>query len=341
MKRVLLITAFAALTTFAIAATAIASTSSDYLSWDEAIEAYNKGITGLPNESPHQGYQLTTRKCVVCHAVHKATAGGDLLLRSTRAGACDYCHVSTSGGYKQVYGSNPVNYGGGTQPVNYAHDYACTNCHAVHGAQTMTATPIASAILRDLSSVTTTVSSMSNQLYRVANAPTAWKTASGNRNQPITWFCTQCHQYYTGTTTNTVTQYRRINSGPQAGEYTTATAAVHPMVADGAFNYASGGGRGTSVSNSADVAFAGAEYCRSCHDAGTDGSNSTTVTGAAFPHYTQNYVRFMTAGSSAIDTGHASATVSSTVPPAQASQWDGMCLKCHRGSATTGVGFDY
>ncbi len=74
------------------AGTAYASTDSTYAAW----------TAGPPNDTslgtPHSDFQLTTVKCAVCHAVHKGEPGGQLLLRTTVADACTYCHSHTCTG---------------------------------------------------------------------------------------------------------------------------------------------------------------------------------------------------------------------------------------------------
>ncbi|MHB9003613.1 MAG: hypothetical protein ACYC6C_06055, partial [Coriobacteriia bacterium] len=57
-----------------------------YLDWADAPQPAN-------GSSPHGGYTTATTKCKVCHAVHEAQMGGEVLLRSTIADACNYCHV--------------------------------------------------------------------------------------------------------------------------------------------------------------------------------------------------------------------------------------------------------
>jgi hypothetical protein len=64
-----------------------------------------------------------------------------MLLQSSVAGACDYCHITSSVGGEQIY-AGAVKYrleagsaaGGSDWEGGYAHNNACTACHAVHGA---------------------------------------------------------------------------------------------------------------------------------------------------------------------------------------------------------------
>jgi hypothetical protein len=55
-----------------------------------------------------------------------------MLLQSTVANACDYCHIITSSGGVQLYGGKTA-YRTGEWNEGFAHGNACTACHAVHG----------------------------------------------------------------------------------------------------------------------------------------------------------------------------------------------------------------
>ncbi len=86
MKKTLFVAALAAVLVFAFAATAFAygpiwsgtlspynANYPGYLQWDSNLG----GNAGAP--SPHGNYATTTNKCAVCHAVHRAQAGGQVL----------------------------------------------------------------------------------------------------------------------------------------------------------------------------------------------------------------------------------------------------------------------
>ena len=60
-------------------------------------------VIASPSVSPHSGYSSTTGKCKVCHAVHGAGStdvtgttlnATEVLLRSTKANACEFCHLT-------------------------------------------------------------------------------------------------------------------------------------------------------------------------------------------------------------------------------------------------------
>ncbi len=172
MKKVLIVVALAVALTFAITVVAFADHSpSFYIQWNEegGFEGANAFVT-----SPHAGYVEGTQKCGVCHAVHRAAVQGlgwepggqlypaeiggenraarlqysapflgetQMLLQTPVSGNCDYCHITTSIGAIQIYAgkvkyrleANDAN-GGSNWEGGFAHNNACTACHAVHGA---------------------------------------------------------------------------------------------------------------------------------------------------------------------------------------------------------------
>lgn len=58
--------------------------------------------------SPHGGYDSTTNKCKVCHAVHRAQGAYYLLRADSQDDACTYCHIGGGAhSSKIVYDLNP------------------------------------------------------------------------------------------------------------------------------------------------------------------------------------------------------------------------------------------
>ena len=47
-------------------------------------------------DNPHGGYDTSTNKCKVCHAVHRAEGAYYLLRADSQDDACDYCHIGGS-----------------------------------------------------------------------------------------------------------------------------------------------------------------------------------------------------------------------------------------------------
>ncbi len=316
----------------ALAATAYASTTSGYEQW---------GATGanVTTPTPHKGYTTATNKCAVCHAVHKATDTGEVLLRSSVDNACTYCHITNATGNIQIYGADAEAY---DLESAYAHNPgggACARCHSVHGADTLGGANN-DKILKNW------VEDGSAHAYST-NALAKWTSAANisslsNDEEQITAWCTGCHKYYIQSydqsqTSITYTEYAG------SGSYNFLTSGSHVMtdLAGGYTNPA------TTITSGTAVAWGGSEYCRSCHDAGmteTDGG----VVYESFPHYTPSYYRFMevaadvtgydgsgsyTESDEDTSTGSGSTNTTGTV--------DGLCLKCHRDGVDAGVGLGY
>ncbi|MDP2182990.1 MAG: hypothetical protein Q8K99_10540 [Actinomycetota bacterium] len=66
----------------------------------------NSGETTY-SASPHGGYNTTTNKCKVCHAVHRAEGAYHLLRADSQDDACSYCHIGSAHSSKVVYDLNP------------------------------------------------------------------------------------------------------------------------------------------------------------------------------------------------------------------------------------------
>lgn len=273
-RKALLVTALAFGLVIVLAAPAYAG---GWVSWsDVATLPGNAGST-----SPHGGYTTASVKCKVCHAVHNATAlGSELLLPSTVADACNYCHVGGAGGYTQVYAGDPNNYSG-TDYKN-AHNWyesspgnwtgvTCGKCHQVHAAaQQMTAN---SAL---------TVKLLKNFTFWdfTAGAP----LSSDDTQTAMTKWCAGCH--FT------------LSTPPLGGEHYAVdfNLGSHIMTTTET-NYSN-----PSATYTGQVAWKDSTYCQSCHasDYGT----------AAWPHYTQG-VQFLVEATSSVD---------ATMPASNASQ---------------------
>lgn len=291
-----------AVATFVAVAPAFAATGSGYLTWDS--------VSSLPGQgtSPHGGYSTTTNKCAVCHAVHSAAVGGELLLPAPASQACSYCHINTSSGYTQVYGGDPNNYYG--TDLDNAHNamdvvdggdpgVRCTTCHSVHAAQTkMTANAYLTERLLVGGKTYTDVPAPNYDPE--AQAP----LSTDSSGTALSKWCAGCHF----TLAQTTTYYGSEGGRFQTHIMTTATADyTNPVVS----------------TEATQVAWGNSNYCASCHSSGYQT--------AAWPHYTPG-VRFLETA--------ADASVPAT--GATDSKADGVCLRCHvAGTGSGGVGDTY
>lgn len=331
MKKTFVIAIMAVALVLAFASTAVARPSGDI------YKAWNAGIG-----SPHSGYTTATTKCAVCHSVHYAATSGstwtkagntwtagtentEMLLRSSVANACNYCHITTAVGGVQIYGGLVAAY---TTSSNTAHNFAtCEECHAVHGAETyaganaakiLRQTPNGASIQPEVIATTLPTTSTITPLY----ATTAAAFADTDKYNQQTAFCSSCHREWT--TSSDATIQATIYSDPQNEYYK-----GHAMTAS--LNSAVGAPLGNTLAAGTQMAWSASNQCRSCHDAG--GVDQSGVTFNNFPHYTQGYYRFMVSAANDAAANDASQTVPSMS--------DGQCLKCHKGTATTGVGQTY
>lgn len=118
----------------------------------EQCHADNSQSAPYSGSGPHKNYAATTNKCVVCHKVHNAPAGGiKLLPAATVTATCLTCHDGTAssiGPYDSitahagtVAGEHTCEAGsaipGGTTALD--RNLSCSHCHAVHGAKTVVA----------------------------------------------------------------------------------------------------------------------------------------------------------------------------------------------------------
>jgi len=101
------IAAFAAVTpavattwTYADLTDTVAKIEGGYVSFDDTM-------TALYTSSPHGGYNTTSNKCGVCHAVHRADGAYYLLRADSQDDACSYCHIESGHSNKVVYDVAP------------------------------------------------------------------------------------------------------------------------------------------------------------------------------------------------------------------------------------------
>ncbi len=252
MKKATLIACLAMVMVLGVSSVAFANTTSGYLT---------------PSGSPHGSYTTASKKCGVCHAVHKATASGDVLMRGTVADACVYCHITSTTGVIAVYNATASNYNG--SDLKTAHNSIgganCTDCHTPHGAATLIAD---NAYLEE-------------KILKGAGVDEV--PASGDSAAvAVAKWCTNCHN---STSNTNGTPYYETGFDIGAGE------GSHVMKAASA-DYHAAGGAGTYAGQ---VAWTGSDTCRSCHADGlinqSDGSVKTVA--SSYPHFTVGQ-RFLT-----------------------------------------------
>lgn len=353
MKKTLLIAVLAVALVFAFAATASARPNPNiYIDWDAG------SVNGAAG--PHAGYVTASTKCNVCHAVHYAATSDfdstsdptnasyqgnwvtgseqtEMLLRSSVANSCNYCHIDTAVGGVQLWGGTSANYTSADPTGNFSHGQSgsasCVSCHAVHGANTFKGAneakilrqrsdrPIQAQVLASSNPADTSIASIF--------ADTATAIASTDKYLQQVAFCTQCHAEYTDASETTIAG-TSFYSVPAPGQPYKG----HPMVSD--INNFSAAGDTTPLSQ---VAYVDSASCRKCHDAG--GTDQTGVTFNSFPHYTRGYFRFSTSGADITALGSVASTSNAGVAHTTLAAEDGNCLKCHRDGAGAGVGLNY
>ena len=349
MKKILLVAVLAVVLVLAFATTASARPNPNiYIEWDSATV---NGAAG-----PHAGYVTASEKCNVCHAVHYAAtadfdstteptnasyqgtwstvgvAETEMLLRSSVADACNYCHIDTAVGGVQIWGGDSDNYDAGDPSGAFSHSHAaCVDCHAVHGASPFKGgneskilrvradRPIQSQVLASTSPAEDDIA----WLF----ADQAAAVASADKYLQQVAFCTQCHKEYTDASETTITG---------AVYYTTTQEYKgHPMVST--IDAFSAQGDTTAQTQ---VAWVDSQTCRQCHDAG--GVDQTGISFNSFPHYTRGYFRFQTSLANAGATDANASTLLGDAVNHTDYATDGNCLKCHvNAAATEGVGLDY
>lgn len=354
-----------------VVATAAYAISPAYITW----------VAGGPNagtNGPHQNYQLATEKCAVCHAVHGAAAtdavaghfGPDaitddteLLLRTSVANACTYCHITSTVAGLQIYGGVASYY---TTDDQYGHNGSssaeCADCHSVHGADTFKGYIAGKILKANGNAVANTSGSVQTEadatLDALVSAGTsvfdATAVSVGNVGDvQVTAFCTRCHKTFSDASEDTITASGYFHFEDDTITYGAVSYKNHPLKA------ASTEGAGLNefyakgANTTQTVAWASAATCRACHAAGdTRVSTSYGGTGGlvtwSFPHYTPGNAQFLPAGVSTTDTaiGILDDHSSATGKPAGSNvvdngSIDGACLRCHVQNATSGVGMTF
>jgi hypothetical protein len=259
-------------------------------------------LTNPSGENPHRGYDVNTKKCAVCHAVHHAGTdgqgggGSEALLRSDRGNACSYCHINPGVSSKIVYGGDANNYNVSDTPFGHNNagsgGVACVSCHQVHAAAAQM-TP--NAALSEKLLVALPAGFPYDLDADNFGPDLGGPIASDSKDLAVTKWCGRCHTYWPGSDPDTVDSH-------------------------------------ILTSTLSSTAYVSSAFCVSCHNSNTVGGVVTTA--SAFPHFTDG-ARFLTSAATSLS-GNA-------VPLSAAadSQYDGVCLRCHRDGAGNGVGITF
>ncbi len=311
-----------------------------YLSWSWA-SANIAGTTG----SPHGNYATTTNKCAVCHAVHRASADGNVLTAVTDAFAanrtktCAFCHGATAFSTKSV----AVASDGTISPHG-----SCSRCHveSPHGVGASVYPVLTEHLLN-----TRADAAIANDLGTGSNGIVTADFDSGSAKGLTLgtgYLCNQCHSSG-GAGINTVYAVNEAGATPAQNATTINNTTGHRVTAVATSDWNVDGSKGAYLTGR--IAYNDANSCQACHDA------KRANGAAAFPHgYVDAagaYAPKSQAGASLIWLTSASdADAPRTIVPTPGSTsgtadvsvltGDGTCLKCHiSGDGTAGVGQSY
>ncbi len=366
MKKTALVMALAVVLVFGFASTAMAknaisqrpgatSTANPQGTYNDWSGYFENIPSNAPATSPHGNYATSTVKCAVCHSVHAASPAGDTLLKVDASDACAYCHVTTALTGKVIYGGDVAIATGSGQDHHTIGDN-CDECHTgVHGVGAISNVDAFVGLLlkgTDGSRILNPATNVAALEATLGSSPAGWTSAqltdgsvaAGERMGAVGMFCVGCHSG----------SYQ--NASPSvAGNFSNGvylgTKTGHRVMAVANADWNVGGVISSSAKQTGQVAFANADTCIDCHDADNGFGDY------GFPHFTPGAARFLNSGSylGAADVGPTGVSKSadpavslettwsgsSDAEEAQFSLQDGVCLKCHRGSASSGVGFDY
>lgn len=260
--------------------------------------------SNIATQSPHGEYDTSSQKCKVCHAVHNARPGNELLLKSAVIDSCAYCHIDGKVSDYVVYDGDRRNYTGNdfqnAHNANYGESGAkCQDCHSVHAASTLMTN---NEYLTDKILSGAKDNPFFDRKYDLlAGAPQA--LATDNQHTAISKWCTKCH--------------RSANYNYYLTNYADGSQ-THIMKEPSLYS------RGGMSTEPTMVAYAGSSQCSSCHTSQyNDGTHS-------WPHYTDG-ARFLTSGDN---------NAGSYPTPVNQTRYDGVCLRCHR-EGSRGVGLTW
>ncbi len=238
-----------------------------YLSWSWA-SANIAGTTG----SPHGNYATTTNKCAVCHAVHRASADGNVLTAVTDAFAanrtktCAFCHGATAFSTKSV----AVASDGTISPHG-----SCSRCHveSPHGVGASVYPVLTEHLLN-----TRADAAIANDLGTGSNGIVTADFDSGSAKGLTLgtgYLCNQCHSSG-GAGINTVYAVNEAGATPAQNATTINNTTGHRVTAVATSDWNVDGSKGAYLTGR--IAYNDANSCQACHDA------KRANGAAAFPH---------------------------------------------------------
>ncbi|MHB1322817.1 MAG: hypothetical protein ACYCXZ_00540 [Coriobacteriia bacterium] len=341
MKKTFFVVALAVALTFALAATAYATSPKtwnsleDYYSWGSASSVDPGALLSSLGANPsnpgvHANYQATTAKCGICHSVHRAAATGVKLLKASTA-SCVGCHKAgaTTITNKLVGWQGPVVSGLG-RPHGAGQDNNCTAraCHAnnPHGVGVSQYAIFAAKLIT--SGVDATVGAAAiNPLSGFTTAQLNGAAMGASEKDAVVagYTCNQanCHD---------ATMLTVLNRN-----YSEQRDAMYPH---GGTQIAKTGHLSVAASRPASASYAPVAGCTSCHDQ----RDSLVTGGFTFPH-----AQVATPGSTTnmgvvgdrafLWMGYAANTAGPLTPLTthDMKPYDGTCLKCHR-NTVSGIG---
>lgn len=375
MKRTLIVVALAAALVLALGATpafakyAGFSSTTQYVAWEGSTNSATSLASLNPDAAlmaagPHAGYATTTIKCAVCHSVHR---GGSQLLNE--GAVCAYCHTEAAWGGGAV-AANLISWDANDPAAAGAGPHqscASSYCHGgPHGVGASTYDGPASKLFVAVADTELDEYVTANDLADNAAVDGSFNpdlddyTVPATRALATAAVCGRsgCHDD---------SMFGVVASGAatavDTGGAITGTVTGHRVIATNTATWNADGSFPTTKTNLT-IAYAPVAYCSSCHDL-VDDNNSGL---AAFPHALSGVVDaaagatgtwrpavWLTAGAYAGATRYAvgpynaytvtdingDADTTDVSDAAGSSILDGICLKCHRGSAVTGVGLTY
>jgi len=336
------------------------SSDTQYVSWTVATS-----MASMNNDSatqafgPHKGYATTTIKCAVCHSVHR---GGSKLLNS--GAACTYCHTSAAYGggavsTKLISWTNGL-LGTGTGGTSGGPHASCASsyCHGgPHGVGASTYAGPATYLLVAAADSKILADTTANGLTTAALGTVAGDWTAQGRVLGTGGVCsrTGCH---VDSAMGVITAGAPVGA-VAGGTFDVADASLtgHRVIAAATTTWNANGTDFPTTKTNLTIAYKPVTYCNSCHDL-TDDNNANKP---AFPHGNNDVVSvaqgkvsgvrdavWLTAAADAGSQTKAvgpynnyAVTGTAIYQQAGSTILDGICLKCHKGSATSGIGVDY